>query len=102
MLFHADVATFRTTWFIESLLTDLVIALVVRTRRRFYQSRPGTLLLWSTVVLACLTFVIPFLPGMGILGFVPISPLLLSIAAITCLYVVATEFTKEWFYRTVT
>lgn len=37
---------FRTAWFLESLLTELVIALVVRTRRPFYQSRPGKLL-WS-------------------------------------------------------
>ena len=39
---------FRTGWFIESLLTELVIALVVRTRRVFFRSRPGTLLLAST------------------------------------------------------
>ena len=34
---------FRTGWFIESLLTELVIALVVRTRRLFFRSRPGKL-----------------------------------------------------------
>ena len=32
---------FRTGWFVESLLTELVIALVVRTRRPFFRSRPG-------------------------------------------------------------
>jgi len=45
---------FRTAWFVESLLTELVIALVVRTRRPFFRSRPGTLLLTSTLVLIAL------------------------------------------------
>jgi Mg2+-importing ATPase len=100
-IFHADVRTFRTAWFIESLLTELVIALVVRTRRRFYQSRPGSVLLWSTVGLAALTYVVPFLPHADVLGFVPLSPQLLAVvSAIVCLYVVATEIAKAWFYRT--
>ena len=49
-VFRATPETFRTGWFVESLLTELVIALVVRTRRPFFRSRPGRLLLvrrWS-------------------------------------------------------
>ncbi len=41
--------TFRTAWFIESLLTELIVALVVRTHRPFFRSQPGALLLWSTI-----------------------------------------------------
>ena len=44
-VFHASPEVFRTGWFVESLLTELVIALVVRTRRPFFRSRPGTILL---------------------------------------------------------
>jgi Mg2+-importing ATPase len=100
-LFHATVETFRTAWFVESLLTELVIALVVRTRRRFYQSRPGGLLLWSTLGVGVMTLAMPFLPLVGIIGFVPLPlPLLATITAITLLYVVATELGKQWFYRT--
>ena len=99
-LFRATTDTFRTAWFVESLLTELVVALVVRTRRRFYRSRPGTVLLWSTVVLAGLTFAIPYLPFMALLGFVPLPVSLLGmLAAITLLYMAATEIGKEWFYR---
>ena len=50
-IFHAGPDTFRTGWLVESLLTELVVALVVRTRRPFFKSRPGTLLLVSTVCL---------------------------------------------------
>jgi Mg2+-importing ATPase len=91
---------FRTGWFVESLLTELVVALVVRTRRVFYRSRPGALLLWSSVVMIAITPVIPFLPGAGYLGFVPLSStLLVALAAVTVLYVAATEAAKRWFYR---
>ncbi len=38
---RASPEQFRTGWFIESLLTELVIALVVRTRGPFFRSRPG-------------------------------------------------------------
>ena len=41
LVFHAAPDLFRTGWFVESLLTELVIALVVRTRRPFFRSRPG-------------------------------------------------------------
>ena len=41
LVFATPVAVFRTGWFVESLLTELVIALVVRTRRPFFRSRPG-------------------------------------------------------------
>jgi P-type Mg2+ transporter len=99
-LFQATMETFRTAWFVESLLTELVVALVVRTRRRFYQSRPGAVLLWSTIILAALSYVLPFLPFMSILGFVPLPPALLAmLALITALYVAATELGKTWFYR---
>ena len=84
----------------ESLLTELAVALVVRTRRPVFRSRPGTLLLASTMVVIALAFALPFLPVSADLGFVPIpAPLLLMICGITILYVVATELLKKWLYR---
>ena len=98
--FHATPEVFRTGWFVESLLTELVVALVVRTRRPFFRSRPGTLLWTSTAAITGLTFLIPFLPHAGLLGFVPIpGRLLLALVGITALYVGATELAKSRFYR---
>jgi Mg2+-importing ATPase len=99
VVFAAPAALFRTGWFVESLLTELVIALVVRTRRRFYRSRPGRVLFWSTVGLIALTFVLPVLPIAPTLGFVPL-PLALdaAIVGVTCLYVLATEVLKTRFW----
>ena len=99
IVFQAAPGVFRTGWFVESLLTELVIALVVRTRRPFFRSRPGTILLASTIALIVVAFVIPYLPFAGVFGFVPLPGLLLAtIALITVLYVVATELTKRRFY----
>jgi Mg2+-importing ATPase len=99
-LFHATAPLFRTGWFVESLLTELVIALVVRTRQPFYRSRPGRLLLWSTVLVALLALAIPFLPMVAVLGFVPVpGALLATLCAITAMYVVAVEAAKRWFFR---
>jgi len=100
IVFQAAPAVFRTGWFVESLLTELVIALVVRTRRPFFRSRPGSLLLWSTVALVTLTLAIPYLPLVGVFGFVPLpGALLVTVSAVTALYVAATEVAKQRFYR---
>jgi P-type Mg2+ transporter len=100
LLFQVTPEVFRTTWFVESLLTELVVALVMRTRRPFFRSRPGTLLLASTLTLIVFTLAMPYLPFMAIFGFVPLSaPLVGTVALVTVLYVAATEVQKAWFYR---
>jgi P-type Mg2+ transporter len=100
VVFRAGPELFRTGWFVESLLTELVIALVVRTRRPFFRSRPGSVLLWSTLALIALTFAIPYLPFIAVFGFVPLpGVLLVTVSAITAMYVVATEVVKSRFYR---
>jgi Mg2+-importing ATPase len=99
-IFRAAPEVFRTSWFVESLLTELVVALVMRTRRPFFRSRPGTVLLTSTAVLVPVAFAIPYLPFAAVFGFVPLPPaLLMVIGAITLLYVAATEVLKQRFYR---
>jgi Mg2+-importing ATPase len=99
LLFHASPVEFRTGWFIESLLTELVIALVVRTRHLFFRSRPGTLLLVSTLIFIIITLVIPYLPFNSLFGFIPLpAPLMLAVIGLTALYVLVTEIAKNYFY----
>jgi Mg2+-importing ATPase len=99
-VFRAPPQVFRTGWFVESLLTELVIALVVRTRRPFLRSRPTSVLLVPTLILMVLTPLIPYVPFADALGFVPIPATLLAVLlGITAVYVLAAEMTKRWFYR---
>jgi Mg2+-importing ATPase len=98
-VFKAAAPEFQTGWFVESLLTELVVALVVRTRRPFYRSRPGSVLLWTTVVLIVVTVLLPYLHFMSAFGFVSLpAPLMFTLAAVVILYVIGTEQLKRWFY----
>ena len=100
--FGASVQMFQTGWFLESLLTELAVALVMRTRRPFFRSRPGMILLVSTICLIVVALVLPFVPFSHVFGFVVIpAPLLATLAGITVLYVLATELQKRWFYHRV-
>jgi Mg2+-importing ATPase len=99
-VFAAGPELFRTGWFVESLLTELVIALVVRTRRPSWRSRPGTVLLWSTVAVMALTFAIPYLPHASVLGFTPLpAGVMLALITVAGLYVAGAEWLKVGFYR---
>src|SRR6266496_774684 len=96
---HATPQQFRTGWFIESLLTELLVALIVRTRRPFYQSKPGHWLWICTLIVSLVTFLIPYLPFSGLLGFVPLPAGVMSLLLlITLLYVLTTEIAKRIFY----
>ena len=90
---------FRTAWFVESLLTELVIALIVRTRRPFFRSKPGRLLWLSTLIVAIVTLIIPYLPFSALLGFTPLPiPIIVLLCSITALYVLTAEVAKKRFY----
>ena len=100
-LFHADQVTFQTTWFVVSLLTELVVVLVLRTRQPFYRSRPSTLLVWATVAVAALALALPFTGELAdLFGFDPLpAPILAASVAIVIAYVTTTEALKLVFYR---
>jgi P-type Mg2+ transporter len=99
---HAKPELFRSGWFVESLLTEIVVALLIRTRRPFYASRPGRFLLGSTLVVAAVGVGVPFLPGAAQLGFLPLPLLHLgALLAITIAYATAVELHKVGFYRRV-
>src|SRR4030095_15082551 len=98
-VFHASQEEFRTGWFIESLLTELVIALVVRTQHVFFHSRPGKLLLISTLIIVGVTMILPYVPFNSIFGFIPLpAPLMLAVIGLTLFYVVVTELAQKYFY----
>ncbi len=96
---RASPEEFRTGWFIESLLTELLVALSVRTRRPFFKSKPGKYVWLSTVLVALVALFIPYLPFASLFGFIPLPlPLMLLVLGITGAYVLATEVAKRIFY----
>lgn len=98
--FDAGATRFQTGWFVESLLTELVVALVVRTRRPAWRSRPGAALVWSTVAVSVVALLLPSLPGAAWLGFEPLPPALYAaLLGITAGYVALVELTKRGYER---
>jgi Mg2+-importing ATPase len=97
---HAKTDEFRTGWFLESVLTELLILLVIRTQKPFFRSMPGKYLLAAVLIVAGVTAALPYSPLNKILGFIPLSvPLLLTLGSITVLYVLTSEVAKKVFYK---
>jgi len=101
LVFHANEATFQTSWFMISLLTELAVVLVLRTHKPAFRSSPSRLLMWSTLAVAAATFTIPFLGALSsVFGFVPLSAYQMgAVIAIVLGYIVATEVAKAWFFQ---
>ena len=101
LLFRAGEATFQTTWFVVSLLTELGVVLILRTRGPAWRSRPSALLLWTTVGATVFALAVPFFgPASRLFGFVPLSIVEMgTIIGIVATYLGATEATKRWFFR---
>ena len=95
----ATAQTFQTAWFVESLITQLGIVLIVRTRKPFWKSRPSRLLSGLTLVVGVFAIAIPYLPGAGWFGFVPLPASVVGgLIAITLAYLAVSEAMKRWFF----
>jgi Mg2+-importing ATPase len=91
---------FRTGWFIVSVTTELLVMLILRTRRPFLRSRPSAALLVSSALVAVATLTIPFTFAAHDLGFErPPARMLVALAGVLIGYIVATEAAKRVFYR---
>jgi len=94
--FGAGAELFRTGWFLESLLTELAVLLVLRTRRPAFRSRPGRWLALSAGVVGVLALALPYLPFAGLLGFVPLPwHVLAALLVVTAAYVATSELAKR-------
>src|SRR6266545_97360 len=93
---------FRTGWFVESVMTEVLIIIVMRTWQPFYKSTPSQPLLVAMIVVLVVTLALPYSPLSGMLGLTPL-PLssLLLLALITVFYAAASELVKQFFHAKV-
>lgn len=99
---HAQADSFRTGWFLESVISASVIVLVIRTRRSFFQSRPGKYLLAATLLVVGVTLVLPFSPLGSLFQFRPLPiPFFIALAATVVLYIISAEIVKRFFYKSI-
>ncbi|PLP55618.1 magnesium-translocating P-type ATPase [Mesorhizobium loti] len=96
---QASASTFQTGWFVESVMTELVVLLVIRTRKTFWASRPSRLLVALVAAVAAVVVIIPYSPVAAWFGLIPLPlPVLLGLLAITGCYVLVSEATKHWLF----
>ncbi len=99
---RAHPTLFRTGWFMESVISASFAVLMLRTRKPFYRSRPGKYLLITTLLIAILTVLLPYLPYSELLGFQPVPVgFLAAVALIIAAYIVLIEAGKKVFYRSI-
>jgi Mg2+-importing ATPase len=100
LLIGTDVDQFRTGWFLESVLSEILVLLVIRTQRPFFRSPIGRGLLWGSLAVAGASLALPYI-GLGrSLGLAPVSgPVLLALAGVTVMYVVTSEIVKRAFFH---
>ena len=97
---NLSTAQIRTGWFMESVVSACMVVLVVRTRQRFWKSRPATALIGTTIVVAVVALLIPVTPVAGAMGFAPLPAMYpLILLGIVVLYMGSAELAKTRFYR---
>lgn len=100
VLLKARESDFQTGWFVESILTELLILFVIRTHKTFTKSRPGKYLFIFGAVALMLTIGLPYLPFAFEIGLTPLPPEnLAAMLGIVLAYVITADRLKVWFFR---
>lgn len=95
-IFHAQQALFQTGWFVESLITEILVIFLIRTKRvPFFTSKPGLALTFSSLLIVTLGIGIVFSPLAPFFDFVRLPGLYFSILVIfTIIYLGIVETVK--------
>ncbi len=93
--------SFHTGWFVESLFTQILVVLVIRTGRiPFWRSRPSRQLGAAILAALAAAVLIPLSPLGSVIGFGALPwQFWLLLVAIVAGYLTLVELTKVWFDR---
>ncbi|WDF72515.1 magnesium-translocating P-type ATPase [Novosphingobium sp. KACC 22771] len=95
-VFRVDVAQFRSAWFVESMATQILVVLIIRTAGPFWRNRPHPALLASALGCLCVALALPWLPWAVRLGFAPLpAPLVGAIIGLVAIYLTLAEAVKR-------
>ena len=96
-----NAALFQTAWFVESLTSQTVVVLIIRTRQvPFWKSKPSKYLAIMLSFVIAFALIVPYTPLGAFFGFVPPPPTFyLALAGILGAYALLAETVKRWFYK---
>ncbi|MFA7714865.1 MAG: HAD-IC family P-type ATPase, partial [Candidatus Paceibacterota bacterium] len=102
IFYKAAPSTIQTLWFIESILTEIVLIFIIRTRHFFLKAkRPGLSLILFTILDALIIFSLPFtFLGQGFFHFAApaVGQLLIVLLLVSC-YFATSEIVKLAYFR---
>lgn len=102
-LFHAwsNPSLFQTGWFVESLLTQILIVHVIRSRKiPFIQTLASKSLIATTVVIMTIGVLLTLLPVGRLFNFVRLPLLYWPLLALILLcYITLTQIVKTWYIK---
>jgi Mg2+-importing ATPase len=91
---------FRTCWFLESVLSEILVTYAIRTRKRFYKSKPSEILLLASVIFGLVTIFLVYSPLASFFNFVQIDySFLILVFIILASYFFVAEVSKTIFYK---
>ncbi len=94
---HAQPEEFRAAWFVESIVTQILVIFIIRTRQWPWQSRPNSALAAIAIGALCVAIGLATGPFAGWFGFAPLPlNLLAAISALAICYLVAAEALKRF------
>jgi P-type Mg2+ transporter len=97
-IFQADEASFHTSWFVESLATQVLVIFIIRTAQPF-RNPPHPALAASSLAAVAFAVLVPYTPLGTWFGFVPLSAALLGALGLTTLaYLCLVYGVRRWFF----
>jgi Mg2+-importing ATPase len=101
IIINADKMLFMTAWFLESVLSEIIVTFSIRTKRPLWRSKPSRMLLLTSIAAMALTLGLIYSPFAFLFEFKQLSiPLLGAIGIILLAYLVLVEIAKKIFYKT--
>ncbi len=94
--FGVDVAVFRTAWFVESIITQILVIFIIRTARPLWTSRPDPVLAATSLGGLAIALVLALTPLGNFVGFASLPlPVLAAVAGVSVLYLAMAEALKR-------
>jgi Mg2+-importing ATPase len=96
-IFKTTPEQFQTTWFLESMATQILVIFIIRTNGRPWADLPRPALTASSFVALVAAVALPFSPLGGWFGFVLPPPVVVAtIFGLVVVYLVSAEMLKPW------
>jgi len=100
-IFHASKPVFHTGWFLGSLCTQTLVIHIIRTGKiPFIESKPSKFLIFTSIFIVAIGFLIPFSPLAKLFAFMAPPPsYFLALFIIVTLYLLMVYVGKNWFIK---